>query len=67
MTTQSVKLEELASKNLNEILSSVIEQNLALTIQLPNGNEVLVKPNPPLKPLPELDGYVPQNWKDAVY
>lgn len=67
MTTQSVKLEELESSDLNDIFESVIEKNMVLTIQLPNGNAVLVQPNPFLKPLPEFEGKMPQNWKDAVY
>lgn len=67
MSTQTVKLEDIAMKNINEVLELVVYNNHALTVQLPNGSEVIMKHNPPLKPLPELEGFVPDNWKDAVY
>jgi hypothetical protein len=28
---------------------------------------VVIQPAPSLKPLPELEGFVPEGWKDAVY
>jgi hypothetical protein len=28
---------------------------------------VTIEPTSQLKPLPELDGYVPEGWKDAIY
>jgi hypothetical protein len=34
---------------------------------LEEGELVTIEPTPQLKPLPELDGRIPEGWKDAVY
>ena len=67
MTTQTLKLEEIEKKKLKEILQAVLTKQQALTVQLPNGDEVIIQPKPPLKPLPILEGYVPEGWKEAIY
>jgi hypothetical protein len=36
-------------------------------VVLPDGGEVLLEPKPALRPLPNLEGFVPEGWKDAVY
>ncbi len=67
MTTQTLKLEEIEKRKLKEILQTVLNENQVLTVQLPNGDEVIIQPRPPLKPLPILEGYVPEGWKEAIY
>jgi hypothetical protein len=67
MTTQTLKLEEIEKRKLKEILQSVLTNNQVLTVQLPSGEEVVIQPKPPLKPLPALEGYVPEGWKEAIY
>lgn len=67
MASQVLTLEECTQHALEEILQGIAEQGSTLTVILPNGREVIIASKPYLKPLPELEGYVPQGWKEAVY
>lgn len=67
MTNRRLTLEELKERNLEEVLRQVVDERLALTVRLPDGEEVAIEPKPRLRPLPELEGYVLKGWKDAVY
>lgn len=67
MTSQTLKLQEIEEKKLKEVFQIVLSKQMVLTVQLPNGEEVIIQPKPPLKPLPILEGYVPKGWKDAIY
>ncbi len=67
MTTQTLKLEEVEKRELKEILQTVLTNNQVLAIRLPNGDEVIIQPRPPLKPLPVLEGQIPEGWKEAIY
>jgi len=66
-TVQTLTLAELEKKKLKEILQTVLSKHLTLTVQLPGGEEVIIQPKPPLKPLPVLKGYIPEGWKEAIY
>jgi len=57
----------LKSSSLEKILQEVADRRLTVTILLPDGKEVVFEPKPSLQPLPELEGRVPEGWKDAVY
>jgi hypothetical protein len=67
MTIQILTLEDVKYRTVEELLRSVSTAQEILDIMLPNGAEVLIQPKPPLQPLPELDGYIPAGWKDAIY
>ncbi len=67
MTQQTLTLKELEKQKLNEILQNVLINQLALVVQLPNGQEVIIQPKPQLQPLPQLEGHIPDGWKDAIY
>lgn len=67
MTSQRIKLKDIEKKKLKEILQTVSTKKQVLTIQLPNGDEVIIQPKLPLKPLPALEGSVPEGWKEAIY
>ncbi len=67
MTVKTLKLKEIAKKQLKDVLQNVSISQQALVVQLPGGEEVIIQPKPPLKPLPILEGYVPEGWKDAIY
>jgi len=67
MTTQTLTLAELQEESIEKILQGVADQHVAITVLLPDGKEVLIEPKPYLPPLPELEGSVPEGWKDAVY
>jgi hypothetical protein len=65
--TRTLTLEELKQRSLDEILREIVEQRIVLVVRLPEGHEILLEPRSTLLPLPRLEGYVPQGWKDAVY
>jgi hypothetical protein len=67
MTGQTLTLAELKERPLEKILQSVADQHLRVTVLLPDGKEVLIEPKLTLQPLPELEGRVPEGWKDALY
>ena len=67
MTTQVVTLHNVKHQTIEELLQSVSIRQYVLDIILPNGAEVLIHPKPKLPPLPVLDGYIPEGWKDAIY
>jgi hypothetical protein len=67
MTSKTLTLNEIEKTQLKDILQSVLTKQLLLTVQFPGGEEVIIQPKPPLKPLPILEGYVPAGWKEAIY
>ena len=67
MANRIFTLDELKQRSFEEVLLDVIEQGLALIVRLPGGEEVVIEPKPRLKPLPVLEGYVPEGWKGAIY
>ena len=66
VTNQTLTLAELAG-GIENVLQAVAEQQIIVTVLLPNGKEVVIEPKASLQPLPELDGRVPEGWKDAIY
>ena len=67
MAERTVPLEALQGQRLEELLQRVADEQSVVTVRLPDGREVVIEPKPCLKPLPALEGYVPQGWKDAIY
>lgn len=67
MTGQTLTLAELQEGSLEKVLRDVADQHLIVTILLPDGKEVVIEPKLGLQPLPELEGRVPEGWKDEVY
>lgn len=61
------RLEELKGHTLEELLHEVARSREPITVILEEGESVNIEPAPRLKPLPRLDGRVPEGWKDAVY
>ncbi|NJP08788.1 MAG: hypothetical protein HC866_04310 [Leptolyngbyaceae cyanobacterium RU_5_1] len=64
--TPVITLDSLTGISIAEFLSRVLQEG-TLTVQLPNGESVIIQPKPTLKPLPVLNGFVPEGWKDAIY
>ena len=60
-------LEELKGRTLEELLSEVARSREPITVVLEEGGSVTIEPTSPLKPLPWLDGHIPEGWKDAAY
>ncbi|MCP4659543.1 MAG: hypothetical protein GY856_29405 [bacterium] len=67
LTMHTMPVEEIRGTSIEEILNSVVADQTILTVKMPGGTEVLIQPKVELQPLPVLDGFVPQDWKDAVY
>ena len=67
MVTQTIALEDIKEQSLEEVLREVVQRYTHLIVQMPDGEEVVIGLKPRLKPLPVLDGYVPEGWKEAIY
>ena len=67
MAERVLSLEEVKRRPIEEVLQEVIEDGETLTVCLPGGREIMIAPKPRLRPLPTLDGSVPEGWKDALY
>lgn len=64
---ETIKLEELENKSLDEILHLVLNDQRILIVVLPDGAEIVIQPKPNLKPSTTLEGFVPKGWKQAIY
>ena len=67
MSNQILTLDDLKEQTLEDVLRQVIRRQEALTVRLPEGETVAIQPSPRLRPLPVLEGFVPEGWKDALY
>lgn len=67
MITQTMTLQDLQQRPLEELLRSIVALRQVVFVTLPTGAEVMIQPKPQLPPLPELDGAVPATWKEAIY
>lgn len=67
MTERILTLEEVREQTIDEFLHEVASERAAVTVVLGDGERVVIQPAPALKPLPELEGFVPEGWKNAVY
>ncbi len=67
MVTQTIALEDIKEQSLEQVLRKVVRRYTHLIVQMPDGEEVVIGLKPRLKPLPVLDGYVPEDWKEAIY
>ncbi len=66
MTERILTLEEVGERTVGDLLHEVASERAAMTVVLGDGEMVVIQPAPALKPLPELEGFVPEGWKDAV-
>lgn len=64
--TDRVTVDQLKSTTIEKVLQEIADQHTAVTVLLKDGREVVIQPRPVLMPLPELEGSVPEGWKDAV-
>jgi hypothetical protein len=60
-------LEELKGRTLEEFLHEVAHTGESITVIMEEGESVTVEATSRLKPLPALQGHVPEGWKDAAY
>ncbi|MBC8447722.1 MAG: hypothetical protein H8D78_08235 [Chloroflexi bacterium] len=66
MANRTVVLDDLKERTLEEVLWEVVRQQEVLTVRLAERETVTMKPSLRLKPLPALEGFVPEGWKDAI-
>jgi hypothetical protein len=67
MVDRKLDLDELEGRTWEDVLREVVRKQLVLTVQLPEGDLVAIRPAKSLQPLPLLEGSIPAGWKDAVY
>lgn len=67
MSSETLTLEDLKDVPLEEIIRQVLDQEKIVTIRVADDREVTIQPKRRLKPLPVLEGYLPEGWKDAIY
>ncbi|MFB2918354.1 MULTISPECIES: hypothetical protein [Aerosakkonema] len=63
---QIITIESVRNISGEDFLS-LLRQKSAIAVQFPNGESLIVQAKVELAPLPILDGYVPQGWKEEVY
>jgi hypothetical protein len=67
MSAQTLMLEALKGISLEDLFTRVLKGRQTLTIRVSNDQAVVIVPQEDLKPLPVLNGYIPQGWKDVIY
>ncbi|MGB9724528.1 MAG: hypothetical protein ACP5OO_04065 [Chloroflexia bacterium] len=67
MAEKNLSLEELGHRPIDQVLQEVAETGDSLLVHLPEGRVVRITPLSPLRPLPVLEGFIPEGWKDALY
>jgi len=60
-------IKEIENKTFKEILQILQKTRSALIVTLPDGEEMFLHSLKFLKSLPELEGKLPEGWKDAIY
>lgn len=67
MTERRMTLDELKGQPLEDLFRDIADRQSRVTVRLVDGREIVMGPKLPLKPLPELEGNIPADWKDALY
>ena len=67
MVRRIATLDESKEHTHEQLLYEVARSKDSLTVVLEEGGEVVIRPEVALKPLPELEGRIPEGWKDAIY
>lgn len=67
MGAQVLTLDEVEGRSFEEVIQAIAAKESTVTVLLPDGKVVVIEPKPRLKPLPELQGRLPEGWKDAIY
>lgn len=62
------KLYEMMKQVVLEVMDDKLEKlKLELISYIQQDKATTIKPAPRLKPLPTLEGFVPEGWKDTIY
>ena len=65
--TRTITVDEVRGRAADELLQEVTQKQETLRVEMTEGEFVEIKALPKLKPLTRLEGYVPPEWKDAIY
>jgi hypothetical protein len=67
MGVQVLTFDDVKGRPFEDVIQDILAQESTVTVLLPDGKAVVIEPKPRLKPLPELEGRLPEGWKDAIY
>jgi hypothetical protein len=67
MPEQTINATDGRDRDIAEIVRKVARERKGVRVVLGESGSVLVLPLENLPPLPELEGSVPEGWKDAIY
>ncbi len=67
MSSKIEVLEKWEQVPLGEVIARILEQEETWIIRVSEEQEITLRPQARLKPLPTLEGYVPEGWKEALY
>ena len=67
MTVRNVTLDDLRGRSIEQVLTEVAAHEEILTVELPDGRTLTIRPSPDLEPLPLIKGTIAEGWKDATY
>jgi hypothetical protein len=67
VTKRTLVLDDLREQSAEDLLREAVRRQETLLVRLPEGETVAIQPSQHLKPLPELEGYIPAGWKDEIY
>jgi hypothetical protein len=67
MTVRNVALHDLRGRPVEDVLAEVAAHDEILTVTLPGGKTVAIRPSPELEPLPLFESTIAEGWKDAIY
>jgi hypothetical protein len=64
---QQVLLKDIKDESVEDLIKTILIDHKSLSIKLPDGEEIIIQAKTRLKPLPSLNGYIPDGWKEAIY
>ncbi|MBM4032280.1 MAG: hypothetical protein FJ291_10885 [Planctomycetes bacterium] len=68
MNVRNVTLDDLRGQTAEEVITEVAAREEILTVTLPDGKTIAIRPSPDLEPLPLIrNGRIAEGWKDAIY
>ena len=67
MTVRNVTLDDLRGRSIEDVLTEVAAHEEILTVALPDGRTMTIRPSADLEPLPLIKGTIAEGWKDGIY
>jgi hypothetical protein len=67
MSAHVLTLDDVKGRTFEDVIQDILAQEAIVTVLLSDGKAVVIEPKPRMKPLPEVEGRLPEGWKDAIY